>query len=77
MNKRSNLKERFEPIIEQAIACSDKRDIKSIRVALAEAYPFESTQDYAYKVWLNEVHRQLGFKLKRSKKHKDQLELFE
>jgi hypothetical protein len=77
MEKINNLREHLAPVIEDAITGIDKDDIRQIREALKEAYPFESTREYAYQVWLKEVHCQLGFKLKRSRKHKDQLELFE
>lgn len=77
MEKINNLREHLAPVIEDAITGIDKDDIRQIREALKEAYPFESTREYAYQVWLKEVHCQLGFKLKRSRKHKNQLELFE
>lgn len=77
MGNTSDLREMLGELIKDAIAGIDRSDIRQIREALKEAYPFESTREYAYQVWLKEVHCQLGFKLKRSRKHKDQLELFD
>lgn len=77
MEHSSQRRAQLAQIIQETISGIDKADIKGLRKSLQEAYPFESTRDYTYQVWLKEIHRQLGFKLKRSRKHKDQLELFE
>ena len=76
MGKHSELRVRCALLIEKTISDIDKDNIKDIRTALRKAYPFKSTKGYTYKVWLKEIHSQLGFKLKRSRKHRDQLELF-
>lgn len=77
MNKdNKSLRSNMASIIAKTIAENDRNNVPEIRRALRDAYPLESTRHYAYKVWLKEVHCQLGYKLKRSRTHKDQLELF-
>ncbi len=48
------------PIIAKVIARVGRDDVKALRRALREAYPFGERRYWPYKVWCDEVRRQRG-----------------
>lgn len=48
------------PIIAETIARVGRDDPQALRRSLREAYPFGLRQYHPYKVWLDEIHRQLN-----------------
>lgn len=50
------------PRIAAVIAKVGRADDKALRDALRSAYPFGARQHWPYKVWCDEVQRQLGTK---------------
>lgn len=50
------------PIIPEVIAQHRGEDENKIRLALREAYPFGQRKYHPYKIWLDEIGRQLGTK---------------
>lgn len=58
-------RDRARPIIADVIAEVGRDDMKNLRAALREAYPFGERKYYPYKIWLSEIKRQLrGDKIK-------------
>lgn len=55
-------RERAKPIIAQVLAEHQGADMKTIRTALREAYPFGPTEYHPYRIWRDEIKRQLGKK---------------
>lgn len=53
------------PIIARVIQEHESDDIRSIRRALREAYPFGERKYWPYKVWCDEVREQLGLNKRR------------
>jgi len=53
---------RARPIIAKVIAEHAGRPQPEVRRALREAYPFGPRQHHPYKIWCDEVKRQLGLK---------------
>lgn len=53
-------RDRARPIIARVIAETGGDDLKLVRKALREAYPFGERAMHPYKVWCSEVNRQLG-----------------
>ena len=51
------------PIIAKVIAEHGTDDMKALRKALREAYPFWERKYWPYKVWCDEIHRQLHRKM--------------
>ncbi len=51
---------RMAPIIARAIAEVGRADPKALRRALRDAYPAGERRYWPYKVWCDEVRRQLG-----------------
>lgn len=51
------------PIVASVIERVGKDDIKALRKALREAYPFGPKSHYPYKAWLAEIRRQTGASL--------------
>ncbi len=49
-----------QPIIAETIERVGRDDPKKLRAALREAYPFGPRDYHPYKIWLDEIHRQLG-----------------
>lgn len=49
------------PIIHRVITEVGTADEPKLRAALREAYPFGERKHHPYKIWLDEVHRQLVF----------------
>lgn len=52
-------REHATPIIRRVIAETGTDDEKALRKALREAYPFGERQYHPYKIWCDEVRRQL------------------
>ena len=50
------------PIIARVIAEHREESDTAIRLALREAYPFGMRKYHPYKIWLDEIARQLGTK---------------
>lgn len=48
------------PIIREVIACEGRDDMKKLRRALRDAYPFGERKYLPYKVWCDEVSKQVG-----------------
>lgn len=70
------------PIVASVIERVGKDDMKALRKALREAYPFGPKSQYPYKAWLAEIRRQTGASLspRRSRKqdpNRIQLSLFD
>ena len=49
-----------KPIIQRVISETGRNDLKALRKALREAYPFGERAYHPYKVWCDEVRKQLG-----------------
>lgn len=56
-----------KPIIAEVIKAHVGQDIKVIKKALREAYPFGERKYHPYKIWNDEVKGQLGTKKKKIK----------
>ena len=56
------------PIIARVIAEVGTDDMKALRKALREAYPFWERKYWPYKVWCDEVKRQIQKRLSREVK---------
>jgi hypothetical protein len=61
---KSYWRERAAPIIAKVIEENKDKDLKEVRKALFQAYPFGERQYHPYKVWLDECAKQLGTKKK-------------
>lgn len=57
---KSSWREYAKPIIAKVIAEHQGEDVKAIRKALHDAYPFGIRQYHPYKIWLDECAVQLG-----------------
>ena len=57
-------RERSAPIIAETIQRAGRSDMKALRCALRDAYPFAQRSGYAYKAWRAEVKHQLGHGLR-------------
>lgn len=55
-------RQRWRPIIRRVLYLTSGEDEKAIRRALREAYPLDSRESYAYRIWRNEAKRQRGLK---------------
>lgn len=55
--------DRAAPVVGEVIRRVGRTDMKALRKALAEAYPFGERENSPYKAWLTEVRRQLGHPL--------------
>jgi len=68
------------PLVAQIIKETKGQDEKVVRKALREGYPWGEKAMYPYKIWRDEVRRQLGLKVVRrspiSSDAPDQLRLF-
>jgi hypothetical protein len=58
----TNWRDSARPIIAEVIARVGRDDMKALRRALREAYPFGPRQYYPYRIWLDEIKEQLGLK---------------
>ena len=55
------------PIIAKVIREHGTEDMKALRAALRDAYPFGERAYWPYKVWCDEVRAQLGLKKRKPK----------
>lgn len=55
-------REKARPVIAEVLAAHQGEDLKTIRRALKEAYPFGPRQHHPYQIWCDEVRSQLGLK---------------
>lgn len=55
-------RDRAKRVIRDVLAAMPDADLKQRRAALREAYPFGPRQHHPYKIWCDEVARQLGTK---------------
>lgn len=55
------------PIVAEVILTVGRNDMKRLRKALADAYPWGERGNTPYKAWLAEVRRQLGHPLNKPK----------
>ncbi len=55
-----NWRQQAAPIIARVIAEVGRDDEKKLRSALREAYPFGERAMHPYKIWCDEVRRQIG-----------------
>lgn len=51
------------PIVGEVVRKVGRSDLRALRKALREAYPFSKRANAPYKAWLSEVRRQLGHPL--------------
>lgn len=51
------------PVVAEVIRRVGRSDMKALRKALTEAYPWGERENTPYKAWLSEVRRQLGHPL--------------
>lgn len=65
---QSSWRDIARPIISKVIADVGMEDMKAVRAALRESYPFGERKMWPYKVWCDEVRLQLGLKKKREKR---------
>lgn len=49
-----------QPIIKEVIEREGRHDLRKLRKALRDAYPFSERRLHPYKVWCDEVRRQVG-----------------
>lgn len=72
-------REHCAPIIAQVIAEHPDEDVKTIRKALLEAYPYGQKAMHPYRIWCSEIRKQLGLRTKKELETKitDQLNLFD
>lgn len=66
------------PIVAEVIRRVGRQDIRALRKALADAYPWGERKRYPYKAWLAEIREQLGHPLYTPKIDPDntQLDMF-
>lgn len=60
-------RDRARPIIQKVLADNYNLPPKMLRKKLREAYPFHERAMHPYKIWLDEIRRQLGLKPERTK----------
>lgn len=53
-------RDRCRDIIAEVIVRVGRDDPKRLRAELRAAYPFGPREHHPYKIWLDEIHRQLG-----------------
>lgn len=71
-------REKLRPRILQVIEENRGKTVKEIRMALREAYPFSRKYGpkHQYKIWCDEVNKQLGLRIPKGKSPKrDQQEV--
>lgn len=59
MSTGSYWRDRAVPIIREVIARVGRDDERALRKALHDAYPFGERQLHPYKIWRDEIRRQL------------------
>lgn len=52
-------RDRARPIVDRVLQENHGKSEKEIRTALREAYPFGTKQHHPYKIWLDEIDRQM------------------
>lgn len=62
MGNRFTWRDEARPLIAAVIARVGVNDMKAVRRALREAYPWGERERHPYKTWCDEVRRQLGLK---------------
>ena len=62
--KMSSWRDCAAPIIRNVILTIGREDEKKLRKALFDAYPFGERKYTPYKIWLDEIKRQVGSKKK-------------
>jgi len=67
------------PIINKVICDNKDKSLKELRKLLKEAYPYGVRQYHPYKVWCDEIKKQLtkAGKIKRKELKSNQKELFQ
>ncbi len=60
----SNWRNEAAPIIRRVIEANQDQPPNVLKAALRDAYPFGVRQYHPYKIWLDEIARQLGRKPK-------------
>jgi len=68
-------RDRARPIIFEVIEQVGKEDMKSLRKALRDAYPWGERKYHPYKIWLDEIRVQLGEKTTQKKEIQGQMEM--
>lgn len=53
-------RDRLAPIIADTILAVGRTDPQALRRALRDAFPCPPRKHWPYKVWLDEIHRQVG-----------------
>lgn len=56
----SSWRDMAAPIIKDVIESVGTSDMKALRTALRDRYPFGERKYLPYKVWLDEIQRQIG-----------------
>ena len=59
MSTGSYWRDRAAPIIAEVIASVGRDDERALRKALAESYPWGEKRMHPYKIWRDEIRRQL------------------
>jgi hypothetical protein len=73
----SHWRDRAAPIIANVIRTVGRSDMKALRRALRDAYPFGTRAMHPYRIWCDEVKRQLGHPMvKPRSKNRQQADLF-
>ena len=60
-------RDRARPLIAQVISRVGTEDMKGLRKALREAYPWGPREYHPYRIWLDEIRVQLGTKQEKPK----------
>lgn len=68
----STWRDHFRPIIAGVISRVGREDMKALRRALRDAYPFGERRFWPYKVWCDEVRQQIGI----DRSSSDQMDMF-
>ncbi|RXU01317.1 hypothetical protein B1F69_04390 [Pseudomonas syringae] len=55
--------DRAAPIVAEVLRNVGRQDMRELRKALIEAYPWGERANAPYKAWLSEIRRQLGHPL--------------
>ena len=61
---KSTWRDHCRPIIAQVILETGKGDMKKLRKALRETYPYGQREMWPYKVWCSEIRKQLRLDVK-------------
>lgn len=58
-----------KPIISKVLRENEGEDVRAIKKALREVYPFGERKYHPYKIWCDEIRVQLGLKEMYAPKH--------